>query len=170
MKLGLAAALLVASVACSSSSTSSPPRPALGTERGDCRPPIEAGGLASCDVGLVCLSNVCVRPAPTVDLCEQITANIRSLVDKQLAGSNDPSTQKLVGAMVDVMKTSCHEDGWPDALKQCLAKAKDDAAVTTCNAQMPPDVQQKIADRMQQAMQSNLPQTMPEPTPPESAP
>lgn len=47
-------------VACKrdSGATAAAPGAAIGTERGDCRPD------RSCDPGLVCLSNLCVRPPP----------------------------------------------------------------------------------------------------------
>lgn len=237
MTLRLVAALALF-VGCTQSDA--PQRAARGTERGDCRPAAEKGAVGTCDPGLLCLSNLCVRPPPAdcaavgerlasfdlgnyaepdarapvvakykaacekayvtkeqgdciekadsswaakdcasamfpelestnTGLCDQVMVKIKALIDKQIAGNSDPSTAKLIGAMTDVMRQSCEQDGWPDALKQCLAAANDDAGMTACNAQMPPSVQQKISERMQKAMAENM-QTMPAPPPPPSSP
>ncbi|HVK83980.1 MAG TPA: hypothetical protein VM513_07725 [Kofleriaceae bacterium] len=234
MTLRLVAALTLF-IGCTQSDA--PPRAARGTERGDCRPAAEKGAVGTCDPGLLCLSNLCVRPPPAdcsavgerlasfdlgnyaepdarvpvvakykaacekafvskeqgdciakadsnwaakdcapamfpelkstdTSLCGQVMVKIKALIDKQMGTTSaDPSTAKLIAAMTDVMRQSCEQDGWPDALKQCLASANDDDAMTACNSQMPPSVQQKISERMQKAMSENM-QTMPPPPPP----
>ena len=55
----LAIAIAVGAGACKKPHESAAPAgAAIGTERGDCRPD------RSCDPGLVCLSNLCVKPPP----------------------------------------------------------------------------------------------------------
>lgn len=51
-------AALTGALACKSAPPAAPPAAAAGTERGACRPD------RTCDVGLVCLSDLCVRPPP----------------------------------------------------------------------------------------------------------
>lgn len=233
MKLGLVVSL-VAALGCTKGSDA--PRAALGTERGDCRPAAEKGGIGSCDPGLLCLSNLCVRPPPadcqaiadqlaSIELgnyaepaarapvvtkykdacqkafvskeqgaciekatdkwaamqcapamfpemkstndgtCGQVMTRIKSLIDKQMGTSADANATKMIGAMMDVMRQSCEQDGWPDELKKCIVHSSNDDALATCNNQMPPAIQQKIAERMQKAMTENMPQTPPMPTP-----
>ena len=50
--------VLAALAACKREPAAPPAGAAAGTERGDCRPD------GACDPGLVCLSNLCVRPPP----------------------------------------------------------------------------------------------------------
>ncbi|MDX2091343.1 MAG: hypothetical protein SFX73_26020 [Kofleriaceae bacterium] len=235
MKLGVVVVCLLAALGCTKSSDA-PPRAARGTERGDCRPAVDKGGLGTCDPGLLCLSNLCVRPppadcqkvadhvasielgnyaepearapvvtklkaacekafvskeqgdcvekatdkwaamqcAPTMfpemkstndGMCGQVMARVKALIEKQMGPSADANATKMVGSMMEVMRQSCEQDGWPDELKKCIVQSSDDDAMAACNSQMPPAIQQKIADRMQKAMMESMPQTPPMPTP-----
>jgi hypothetical protein len=195
-----------------------------GKERGDCR----AGSANMCDPGLLCLSNLCVRPPPadctvvadqlaSMDLGNYaepeerapIVAKYKAACDKahvskeegecldkakdkwsaaqcatrmfpELASNNSGDCKKVVAKLeaamrtaqegsaetpqlaqwqqtiARVMKESCEQDAWPDAMKQCvlLAEVKQGAdAMQTCNQQMPPALQTKLSQRLQTAMQ-----------------
>lgn len=247
MKLAFVWVALCA-VGCSkadSGTSNGPPRPGNGKERGDCvAPKTEPGqpkdefAIGTCDPGLLCLSNLCVRPppadcqaiaeqlasfdlgnyaepedrAPVVDKykrachkamvskeqgeciaattdkiaafqcaplmfpemgkpvekvgaggeCDQIMATLKNFMQKSLGGAQDPQTTKMLDGVFVAMKDSCEQDGWPAVFKQCILSAGDNTdAMTKCNAQMPPDVQQKLTQRMTQTMQQQTPQPPP---------
>ncbi len=193
-------------------------RPALGKERGDCKT------NKVCDPGLLCLSNLCVRPPPadctavaeglaSMDLgnyaepedrapvvarykaacdkayvskeqgecfakatdkwsaqqcapdmfpeltssgsgdCQQIANRVRAQMGGSMTGT-DPSTQQMFEKVMRVVKESCEQDGWPDGFKKCvLAAGNNTDAMSACNSQMPPALQQKMTDRMTRIMQ-----------------
>jgi hypothetical protein len=252
MKLASVWVVAVVAAGCSkadSGTSSGPPRAASGKERGDCvAPKAEPGqprdefAIGTCDPGLLCLSNLCVRPppadcqliadqlasfdlgnyaepedrAPVVDKykrachkamvskeqgecianttdrfaafqcaplmfpdmnkaaeaggdgeCDKIMATLKTFMQKSLAGAQDPQTLRMLDAVFVAMKDSCEQDGWPAAFKQCILTAGDNTdAMTKCNAQMPPDIQQKLTKRMTDVMQQQVPQPPPSPTTP----
>lgn len=248
MKLVWVVALGVSAMACSkdsgaSGASNAPPRAALGKERGDCVAPKQAPGepkdefaVGTCDPGLLCLSNVCVRPppancaaigeqlasfelgnyaeledrAPVVEKykrachkamvskeqgeciekatdkagafqcaplmfpemgkppeggkgdCDQVMTITRGYMSKTMGGTQDPQMVKMLEAAMTAMKDSCEQDGWPDSLKQCIVSAGDNTdAMTRCNGQMPPDIQQKLTDRMMKMVQQQTNQPPP---------
>jgi hypothetical protein len=46
-----------------------------------------------------------------------------------------------------VIRDSCQEDRWPDAVKQCAINAQR-GQLAECNQLMPPDLQEKLQARM----------------------
>jgi hypothetical protein len=120
-KLCGASALVVA--ACQSNR---PTDAALGHERADCRPD------RSCDPGLICLSNLCVRPPGAS--CPDVGELLASL---ELGDRAEPETRAPVVARY---KAQC------DALlvtkdeQQCLDKARDKWAAARCVPRMFPDL------------------------------
>jgi hypothetical protein len=192
-----------------------------GKERGDCR----AGSANVCDPGLLCLSNLCVRPPPadctmvgetlaSIDLGNYaepedrapIVAKYKAACDKahvskeegecfdkakdkwsaaqcatrmfpEMASTNSSDCKKVVEkveaaikampqqdpqlvqwqhTLGRVMKESCEQDAWPDAMKQCILMAEIQRgadAMQACNQQMPPALQNKLQQRLQTAMQ-----------------
>ena len=230
MKLGIVLAVVsVWAIGCSKEAPAERERPALGKERADCRPD------KSCDPGLMCLSNLCVRPPPadcglvaeglaSMDLgnyaepeerapvvaaykascekahvtkeqgacfekatdktaammcapfmfaatkvpgagpavgggdCPKVIARIRQTMQSQLNQVTDPQTLQMMNKAMTVMQESCELDGWPEALKTCIMSAGDGTdAMSQCNQQMPPDIQQKMTDRMMKMMQQTTP-------------
>jgi hypothetical protein len=226
MKLGMVLVVVsVCALGCSKEAPSSggpgaaSDRPALGKERGDCK----TGKV--CDPGLLCLSNLCVRPPPadcqvvadqlaSMDLgnyaeaeerapvvanykeacekayvskeqgecidkattkfsamecaaqmfpetrstgrgdCPMVIAKIRASMQQTYANVNDPQTQQMMAKAMTATQQSCEQDGWPDALKKCvLATANGVDGMGACNQQMPPALQQKMAERMTAMMQ-----------------
>ncbi|MBA3538920.1 MAG: hypothetical protein H0T79_04770 [Deltaproteobacteria bacterium] len=212
----------------------------LGTERAGCKPPEAGSGSGSaptasddpltgtCDPGLLCLSDLCVRPpqanctvvadvlaskelgnyapaeqrAPTVaakqaacvaahvskdeakclgqarDKWAQAqcvprmfpeiasgkgtTAECGILIDKMRATMNqefgqgsDPQSQKMVGAAITAIRTSCMEDGWPTAFKKCIgdsSSSTDQNAMRGCEKEMPPGPKEKLMARMESVL------------------
>lgn len=208
-----------------------PARPALGKERGDCKPD------KVCDPGLLCLSNLCVRPPPadcqqvadilaSFDLgnyaepearepvvakykaacekayvskeqgecfvkaagkeaaelcapamfatqkvevevgsgakvpgaggagdCATIADKIRAQMGKQMSNS-DPQTQQMFAKVITIVRESCEQDNWPPAFKSCVIAAGESTdAMNKCSTSMPPELQQKMTERMTKAMQ-----------------
>jgi hypothetical protein len=245
MNLASVWVVAVFAVGCSkadSGTSSGPSRPANGKERGDCVAPTTAPGqpddfaVGTCDPGLLCLSNLCVRPppadcqviadqltsfdlgnyaepeerAPLVDTykrachkamvskeqgecmekatdkaaaslcaplmfpevntpkkaatgnggdCDQIMTITRQAMTKSVGSSQDPQMAKMLDAALGAMRESCEQDGWPVAFKQCiLTSGTDTDAMNQCNAQMPPDLQKKLTERMMKIVQSQAPQ------------
>jgi len=227
MKLGIALVVSVWAFGCSKEAPAGSSRPALGKERGDCKPD------KVCDPGLMCLSNLCVRPPPadcaavaeglaSMDLgnyaepeerapivagyqaacekahvtkeqgecfekatdkvsammcapfmfpkqavsppgkdtgdCVKVIARIRQTMAAQFSQVTDPQTQQMMNKAMTAMQESCELDGWPDGLKTCILQAGDGTdAMSQCNAQMTPDLQQKMTDRMMKMMQQTMP-------------
>ena len=191
-----------------------------GHERGDCRPD------KTCEPGLVCLSNLCVRPPPadcqavadqlaSIDLgnyaepedrapvvarykaaceaalvskeeaqcldkarnkwsagqcvprmfpelassttgdCAAIAGKTKAMMAKQAGYLNDPQMKTWFDRTMAVMQESCEQDQWPDFLKKCMLASDDGttAMAQSCNQLMPPELQQKMQDRMTKAMQ-----------------
>lgn len=251
MKLVWVVALGVSAMACSKADSGTSSRPPSGKERGDCVAPKQEPGqpkdefaIGTCDPGLLCLSNLCVRPPPadcqaiaeqltSFDLgnyaeleerapvvasykracheamvskeqgeciaqatdktaaticaplmfpelnapkkagsgggseCDQIVTITRKAMSKSLGGAQDPQTLKMLEAVIGVMGESCEQDGWPAGFKQCVLSADEDAdALGRCNSQMPPDLQQKLTERMTKVMQQQMPQPQGSPTAP----
>jgi len=188
-------------VACNRGSSD---RGAVGAERGDCR------SDKTCDPGLMCLSNLCVRPPPadckdvgetlaSIDLgnyaepeerapivakykaeCERFYLTkeegkcLEPARDKWSAAHCAPrmfasytGTQscaevaRKMGSASQMMKESCEQDAWPGELKQCLldsSASSPNPNDTECAAKIPPGLQQKLQERITEAMR-------PSPTP-----
>ncbi|HEY4056423.1 MAG TPA: hypothetical protein VGM39_07430 [Kofleriaceae bacterium] len=239
----LAGAAAGCSTQCPTSGATASSRPSDGTERGDCVAPTggpKGAGIGGCDPGLVCLSNLCVRPPPadcevvanqltsfdlgnyaepeqraplvakyktacekafvnkeqgacmahandvfaakqcaplmfpelssanngsaaTGTACAEAIASERAVLAKQLGG--DPQSSTMLDASMSVMLQACEQDKWPATLVACMkdAKALDDFA--GCNHLMPPDLQQKLTERVSAAAAKITGQPPPPPPP-----
>jgi hypothetical protein len=90
--------------------------------------------------------------------CAKVIARVRQTMQNQLSQITDPQTLQMMNKAMTVMQESCEQDSWPDSFKTCILQAGDGTdAMSQCNQQMPPDVQQKMADRMMQMMQQTTP-------------
>ncbi len=204
-------------VAKTGSGSSSPSASRAGSERADCR------ADKTCDPGLLCLSNLCVRP-PAADCgavaetlasqelgnyaprdkraalvatrraaceaamvskdegkcldgahdrfaaaacvprmfpdlavgsgsagssapCDEIATRMRAMIAKK-----DPSQDKMIEAATGVVRASCVEDGWPEALKQCFLTLAAGDSMRACDSLMPPGLQQRMQDRMRKTL------------------
>ena len=80
--------------------------------------------------------------------CAAVTEKMRVLFGG-MAGS-DPSQQAMVDKALGVVRTSCVEDHWPEALRRCILGAKDGdvAALSTCEQVTPPALKTKLQQRM----------------------
>lgn len=128
MRLALVAVLagVVGCKGADSTSSGSGSGPALGTERGDCRPD------RTCDPGLLCLSNLCVRPPPAD--CMAIAETLTSF---DLGNYAEPDERAPI---VDKYKTRCEAQVVSKEAGECIDKATDKAAAMACAPTMFPSV------------------------------
>ncbi len=116
-----------------------PPRPANGKERGDCvAPKTEPGvvkdefAIGTCDPGLLCLSNLCVRPPPADCLAigEQLTSfdlgNYAELEER--------------APVVDKYRRACMKAMVSKEQGECIAKATDKPGAFGCAPLMFPEM------------------------------
>jgi hypothetical protein len=106
---------------------SGPERSALGTERGDCRPD------KTCDPGLLCLSNLCVRPPPAD--CQLVADQIASMELGNYAPVEDraPTVAKY--------KAACEKAYVSKEQGECLDKARDKWSAAQCAPGMFPELE-----------------------------
>ncbi|MBK9036785.1 MAG: hypothetical protein IPL61_36970 [Myxococcales bacterium] len=91
---------------------------AAGTERGDCRPD------RSCDPGLTCLSNLCVRPPPAD------CAKVAEALGPIFLDNYTPREERDRFA-ADV-RTECEGAGFTREDGECLARAKTRQDINAC--------------------------------------
>jgi len=85
--------------------------------------------------------------------CAAIVARLRTAMQKQ-ASYPDPQTKTWFERTVVVMQQSCEQDHWPEPLKKCMLAGDGLAALTqACSQQAPPALQQRLQERLNQAMQ-----------------
>jgi hypothetical protein len=84
--------------------------------------------------------------------CAAIVAKIRASVEEPVQNVGEGGVRAM-DKMMPAMQESCEEDGWPDSMKNCIAAAPtpDVKALQRCSADMPKDVQDKLAKRMLRA-------------------
>lgn len=141
MKLASVWVVAVFAVGCSKadSGTAGPSRPANGKERGDCVAPKQAAGepedefaIGTCDPGLLCLSNLCVRPPPAD--CQAIGEQLTSF---ELGNYAEPEEREPV---VTKYKRACAKAMVSKEQGECIAKATDKPGVFQCAPLMFPDM------------------------------
>jgi hypothetical protein len=121
---------LAAVVVCLVSLACQRDRPVAGTpaghERGDCRPE------KLCDPGLICLSNLCVRP-PAAD-CQAVANQLASIELGNYAEPEDraPIVARYQGACEAALVSK--EEG------QCIDKARDKWSASQCVPRMFPEL------------------------------
>lgn len=128
MQLG--AVIVMASLVlggCAREPSPGPPRAAAGTERGDCRPE------GNCEPGLLCLSNLCVRPPPAD--CQTVADQLASM---ELGNYADPEQRTPVVARY---KAACTTGRVSQEQGACLEKATDKWAAAQCAPSMFPEMQ-----------------------------
>ena len=113
-----ALALALASGCHGSDRPASSSAPAVGTERGGCRP----GG--ACDRGLVCLSELCVRP-PSAD-CAKVGLALAYLLLDNYAPADERAT-----VQADVAR-QCADQGLSVDEGACLIRAQSRAELRAC--------------------------------------
>ena len=93
--------------------------------------------------------------------CGLMADKMRTSMERQNGGYyvNNPQMKKWLDIAMRVYRQSCDEDKWPDTLKKCTLQAdmtqgaNPQYPVASCNQLMPPELQQKMQERMQTAMQ-----------------
>lgn len=123
-------ALLLLIVACQREQTAAAGGP-LGKERADCRPD------KSCDDGLWCLSNLCVRP-PQAD-CKLVGEQLASL---QLGNYAEPEER---APLVAKLAQACEAAHVEKDQGVCLGKAKDRWAAAQCAPKLFPEMKEDCA-------------------------
>ncbi len=98
--------------------TATPPAAAIGTERGDCRPD------RSCDHGLTCLSDLCVRPPPAD--CAKVGQAIGFIFLDNYTPREERSSFLAEIARQCAAANLSREDG------ECLAAAKTRLELRSC--------------------------------------
>ena len=159
MKLG--PVLLVASLSmpgamlgggCAREPSAARAQPTAGTERGDCR---AAASLQSCDPGLICLSNLCVRPPPAD--CQAVADQLASL---ELGNYAELEQRAPVVAR---LKAACEKGMVSKEQGACLEKATDTWATAQCAPSMFPEMQAtstddcaKVSDKLRVTMSRQM--------------
>jgi hypothetical protein len=109
-----------------STASGGPRTGALGKERSDCRPD------RTCDTGLLCLSNLCVRPPPAD--CAAVGETLASLD----LGNYAPVEER--GPVVAKYKDRCEKAYVTKEQGQCLDKVKDKWMAGQCAPDLYPDL------------------------------
>jgi hypothetical protein len=91
--------------------------------------------------------------------CSEVMARMQAAIVATMPADASGGGAKMLDRMMAVMTTACSEDGWPDALKRCVVATKpgDMPALQACNENMPQHLQDKLAERMRQAMNETPP-------------
>ncbi len=157
MKLGMALVFVsVWASGCSKEAPAGQERPALGKERADCRPD------KTCDPGLSCLSNLCVRPPPAD--CVKVAEGLASY---DLGNYAEPEER---APAVAAYKASCEKAYVTKEQGECFEKAADKTAAMMCApfmfaAEKVPGVARtgggdctKVVARIKQTMQGQISQ------------
>ncbi len=116
--------VVVLFVGCSRDSARGTP----GTERADCR----AGSANQCDTGLLCLSNLCVRPPPAD--CQAVGEQLASM---DLGNYAEPEERTPVVAKY---KDACEKARVSKEEGACLDKATDKWSAGQCVPRMFPEM------------------------------
>ncbi len=142
MKLAWVAVVSLAVVGCKqadSGTASGPPRPAKGKERGDCiapkatpEQPVDEYAVGTCDPGLLCLSNLCVRPPPAD--CQAIAEQLTSF---DLGNYAEPEERAPVA---EKYGKACRKAMVSKEQGECIAKATDRFSAFQCAPLMFPDL------------------------------
>jgi hypothetical protein len=86
--------------------------------------------------------------------CGAIVARVRAAMQKQSSYLDDARMKTWFERTMTVMQESCEQDHWPDVLKKCMLAGDGLAAMTqACSQQTPPGLQQRLQERLNQAMQ-----------------
>ncbi|MBA3391919.1 MAG: hypothetical protein H0T89_04700 [Deltaproteobacteria bacterium] len=132
-----------------------------GKERADCRPARSAGSAGSadtaarCDVGLICLSELCVRPPPAD--CTVVAENLASM---DLGNYAEPEQRAPVVAKY---RASCEQVRVSKEEAACLDAARDTWSAGQCVPRMFPEMAststadcRQVADKVRATMTPQL--------------
>src|SRR4051812_45209843 len=127
MNRAVVVAILLAAVGCQGGKKDAgASRPALGKERGDCKP------LGICDPGLMCLSNLCVRPPPAD--CKAIAEQLASMD----LGNYAEVEQRT--PLVAKYQAACDKAFVSKEQGACIEKATDKYTAQQCAPAMFPEL------------------------------
>ena len=132
MKLSMAVlALWLGIVGSKTDQSRGPDRGKLGHERNDCRPATGDAGTGSCEVGLLCLSNLCVRPPPAD--CKQVAERLASME----LGNYAPIEERK--AVVAKYQAACNKARVSKEEGECLSKTTDEWSAAQCVPRLFPE-------------------------------
>lgn len=106
-----------------------------------------------------CVPRLFPESKPSAQDCGKVEAKIREVMAPQVATyDQNPQMKKYYETALVVMRQSCEQDRWPKAFIDCaLANAQPgDMNFYACQQQIPPALQQKLAERLQTAMTEQM--------------
>jgi hypothetical protein len=97
------------------------------------------------------------KPVPTEGGptgCSVVVGRMRAAVMAEV-GSNGSAAEAQLAKLLPVIQASCEQDNWPKNVVQCVVDGKpgDTNAFQACMNQLPKDLQDKLTQRLQAAMQ-----------------
>src|SRR5687767_15742223 len=122
-------------------------RGVAGTERGDCR-----SAEPKCETGLLCLSNLCVRPPPAD--CTNVADTLASI---DLGNYAEPEERQPVVAKY---KAACDKAYVSKEQGECIDKVKDKWSAAQCAPNMFPEITaskgdcEKVASKVEAVMKA----------------
>ena len=86
--------------------------------------------------------------------CATVAARMRAAVMAQV-GSGGSAAEQQLDKLAPIIQTSCEQDGWPNNVVKCISDGKpgDIDVFTACTNQLPKENQDKLAQRLQAALQ-----------------
>jgi hypothetical protein len=93
-------------------------------------------------------------PQPANAGCATVAARMRAAVMAQV-GSGGSAAEQQLDKLAPVIQTACEQDSWPGNVVKCIVDGKpgDMNVFTTCTNQLPKEHQDKLAQRLQAALQ-----------------
>jgi hypothetical protein len=92
--------------------------------------------------------------------CAQVVTALRATytADQVSMFRSDATMSRWFDTTMQVVGDACRQDAWPEAVKQCIVAAKPGQpnALQGCNTAMSAALQQKLQDRMVQAMKTTV--------------
>jgi hypothetical protein len=97
------------------------------------------------------------KPVPTEGGptgCSVVVGRMRTAVLAEI-GSNGSAAETQLAKLLPVIQASCEQDNWPKNVVQCVVDANtgDTNAFQACMNQLPKDLQDKLSQRLQAALQ-----------------
>jgi len=88
--------------------------------------------------------------------CALVADKVKSFIEKSASYVNNVQMKPWFDTTIRVMREACEQDGWPAVLTKCILSnpaPQNPAYFQTCQKDMPPQLQQKLQQRMSEAYQ-----------------
>ena len=135
----------------------------VSKEQGDCIAKARDKFSASQCAPLM-FPELAIDPSKAQGECGAAIAAERVVMGQAMGNSNDPQMTRMLDVMLTSMRESCEQDGWPPTLIACIKAATGVDALSRCNAQIPPEIQQKLSERATKAAMQLQQMTPPPPS------